>query len=154
MPAAGRKRGQPEIPEGNIVLVGLMGAGKSCIGRKLAQRLRLPFVDADAEIEKAAGCSISEIFEEHGEQAFRDGERRVIARLLDDGPQVVATSVLGLCGRRCAARSVRFRATATGVRGSRVDAPLLVAECPLRDTGVEQVFLLLRAQFVLGRVED
>ena len=91
MPAAGRKRGQPEIPEGNIVLVGLMGAGKSCIGRKLAQRLRLPFVDADAEIEKAAGCSISEIFEEHGEQAFRDGERRVIARLLDDGPQVVAT---------------------------------------------------------------
>ena len=91
MPAAGRKRGRPEIPEGNIVLVGLMGAGKSCIGRKLAQRLRLPFVDADSEIEAAAGCSISEIFEQHGEQAFRDGERRVIARLLEDGPQVIAT---------------------------------------------------------------
>lgn len=80
-----------KISPGNIVLVGLMGAGKSCIGRKLAARLRLPFVDADAEIEKAAGCAISEIFEQHGEQAFRDGERRVIARLLEDGPKVVAT---------------------------------------------------------------
>ncbi len=81
----------PDIPSDNIVLVGLMGAGKSCIGRKLAARLRLPFVDADAEIEKAAGCSISEIFAQHGEQAFREGERRVIARLLEDGPKVIAT---------------------------------------------------------------
>lgn len=80
-----------KISPGNIVLVGLMGAGKSCIGRKLAARLGLPFVDADAEIEKAAGCAISEIFQQHGEQAFRDGERRVIARLLEDGPKVVAT---------------------------------------------------------------
>lgn len=87
----GRDTPSGKISPGNIVLVGLMGAGKSCIGRKLAARLGLPFVDADAEIEKAAGCSISEIFEQHGEQAFRDGERRVIARLLEDGPQVVAS---------------------------------------------------------------
>ena len=83
------------IPGGNldrsIVLVGLMGAGKSCIGKRLAQHFGLPFVDADREIEAAAGCSISDIFEVHGEQAFRDGERRVIARLLDGGPQVLAT---------------------------------------------------------------
>jgi len=74
-----------------VVLVGLMGAGKSCIGRRLAQRIGLPFVDADREIEQAAGCSIPEIFERHGEQAFRDGERRVILRLLEGGPLVLAT---------------------------------------------------------------
>jgi len=74
-----------------IVLVGLMGAGKSCIGRRLAQQLGLPFTDADREIEAAAGCSIPEIFEAHGEQAFRDGERRVILRLLDGAPHVLAT---------------------------------------------------------------
>ena len=75
----------------SIVLVGLMGVGKSCMGRKLAARLALPFVDADAEIELAAGCSISEIFASHGEAHFRDGERRVISRLLGAGPQVLAT---------------------------------------------------------------
>jgi len=74
-----------------IVLVGLMGAGKSCIGRRLATRLGLGFVDADREIEQAAGCSIPEIFQRHGEDAFRDGERRVILRLLDGGPHVLAT---------------------------------------------------------------
>ena len=75
-----------------IVLVGLMGAGKTSIGRRLAQQLRLPFVDADAEIEAAAGSSIEEIFQRHGEAAFRDGERRVIARLLEEHPvQVLAT---------------------------------------------------------------
>jgi shikimate kinase len=75
----------------SIVLVGLMGAGKSCIGKRLAQYLGLPFVDADREIETAAGCSISDIFEVHGEQAFRDGERRVIARLLGNATHVMAT---------------------------------------------------------------
>jgi shikimate kinase len=75
----------------SLVLVGMMGAGKSSIGRKLAQRLNLPFVDADAEIELAAGRSISDIFAERGEPYFRAGEARVIARLLEGGPQVLAT---------------------------------------------------------------
>lgn len=74
-----------------IVLVGLMGAGKSSIGRRLAQTLSLPFTDADAEIEAAAGLSIEEIFAREGEAAFRSGERRVIARLLDNPIQVLAT---------------------------------------------------------------
>ena len=69
----------------SIVLVGLMGAGKSCIGRRLAQRLGVPFTDADAEIEQAAGLSITEVFEKYGEASFRDGERRVMARLLNKG---------------------------------------------------------------------
>jgi shikimate kinase len=74
-----------------IVLVGLMGVGKSTIGRKLAARLGVDFVDADHEIEAAAGLSISEIFEKYGEDHFRDGERRVIARLIDGRIKVVAT---------------------------------------------------------------
>ena len=75
----------------SIVLVGMMGAGKSSIGRRLATRLGIPFVDADTEIEKAAGMTIPEIFAAHGEPYFRAGEQRVIARLLDSGPQVLAT---------------------------------------------------------------
>ena len=75
----------------SVVLVGMMGAGKSTIGRRLSARLGLPFLDADAEIEAAAGMSIPEIFEAHGEPYFRDGEARVIARLLDSGPGVLAT---------------------------------------------------------------
>jgi shikimate kinase len=74
-----------------VALVGLMGAGKSSIGRRLAQTLGLPFTDADAEIEAAAGASIEEIFARDGEATFRNGERRVIARLLDGPPQVLAT---------------------------------------------------------------
>jgi shikimate kinase len=75
----------------SVVLVGMMGVGKSSIGRRLATRLGIPFVDADAEIEKAAGMSISDIFARDGEAYFRSGEARVIARLLDSGPQVLAT---------------------------------------------------------------
>jgi shikimate kinase len=76
----------------SVVLVGMMGAGKSTIGRRLAARLHLPFQDADAEIELAhAGMTIPEIFTAHGEPYFRDGEARVIARLLDNGPGVLAT---------------------------------------------------------------
>ena len=75
----------------SIVLVGMMGVGKSSIGRRLAARLNIPFVDADTEIEKAAGMSIPDIFARHGEADFRSGEARVIARLLDGGPQVLAT---------------------------------------------------------------
>jgi shikimate kinase len=74
-----------------VVMVGMMGAGKSSIGRRLAARLGLPFVDADAEIEQAANLTIPEIFETHGEAYFRDGERRVIQRLLDGAPKVLAT---------------------------------------------------------------
>lgn len=75
-----------------IVLVGLMGAGKSCVGKRLAACLGLPFVDADREIEAAAGgCSISDIFAIHGEKVFRDGERRVIQRLLGNPMHVLAT---------------------------------------------------------------
>jgi shikimate kinase len=74
-----------------IVLVGLMGAGKTTVGRRLAQALGMPFVDADAEIETAAGRSVADIFSQYGEAAFRDGERRVIARLLAGPPHVLAT---------------------------------------------------------------
>jgi shikimate kinase len=75
----------------SVVLTGMMGVGKSSIGRRLATRLGIPFADADAEIEQAAGMSISDIFARHGEADFRNGEARVIARLLDGGPQVLAT---------------------------------------------------------------
>ena len=76
---------------GPIVLVGMMGVGKSTVGRRLAARLGLHFVDADEEIEKAAGMSVTEIFARYGESHFRDGERRVIARLMDGAPKVIAT---------------------------------------------------------------
>ena len=75
----------------SIVLVGMMGVGKSSVGRRLAARLSIPFVDADSEIENAAKMTIPEIFARHGEAYFRSGEARVIARLLESGPQVLAT---------------------------------------------------------------
>jgi shikimate kinase len=74
-----------------IVLVGLMGAGKTSLGRRLAKATGLPFIDSDAEIEKAAGCSIPEIFERFGETEFRSGERRVIERILEGAPAILAT---------------------------------------------------------------
>jgi shikimate kinase len=82
---------QPLRVAKTVVFVGLMGVGKTCIGRRLAHRLDLPFVDADREIEEAAGCSIPDIFERHGEKYFREGERRVILRLLDNPPHVLST---------------------------------------------------------------
>src|SRR5271168_3687957 len=81
----------PVLGRRSIVLVGMMGVGKSSIGRRLGARLGIPFVDADIEIEKAAGMSIADIFSRHGEADFRSGEARVIARLLEGGPQVLAT---------------------------------------------------------------
>lgn len=81
----------PRLGRRSIVLVGMMGVGKSSIGRRLAARLSIPFTDADTEIEKAAGMSISDIFARDGESYFRSGEARVIARLLESGPQVLAT---------------------------------------------------------------
>jgi len=81
----------PRLGQRSIVLVGMMGVGKSSIGRRLAARLSIPFTDADAEIEKAARMSISDIFARDGEAYFRSGEARVIARLLESGPQALAT---------------------------------------------------------------
>lgn len=72
-------------------MIGMMGAGKTCIGRRIAQRYGVPFIDADREIEEAAGCSIADIFALYGEESFRDGERRVIKRLLEGSPCVLAT---------------------------------------------------------------
>ncbi|MFZ5792675.1 MAG: shikimate kinase [Pseudomonadota bacterium] len=122
-----------------LVLVGLMGAGKSCIGRRLAQRLGLPFVDADREIEQAAGCSIPEIFARHGEQAFRDGERRVILRLLESPPFVLATGGGAFIDPRTRA-VIREKAISIWLRadldllvkrtGRRNDRPLLQVEDP------------------------
>lgn len=81
----------PTLSDRTIVLVGMMGVGKSSIGRRLAAALDLPFVDADDEIERAAGRTITEIFADRGEAEFRAGERRVITRLLDEKPHVLAT---------------------------------------------------------------
>lgn len=88
MAAQARLLSPPTRP---IVLIGLMGAGKTTVGRRLAARLDLDFVDADHEIERAAGLSVAEIFDRYGEAQFRDGERRVIARLIDGTTKVIAT---------------------------------------------------------------
>lgn len=80
-----------KTPPRPIVLIGLMGVGKSTVGKRLATRLGLPFADSDREIETAAGMTIAEMFERYGEAQFRDGERRVIARLIDGRAKVIAT---------------------------------------------------------------
>jgi shikimate kinase len=90
-PKSRAHRAEPARKARSIVLVGLMGAGKSTVGRRLAARIGLPFIDADDEIEQAAGMSIAEIFAKLGEAAFRDGERRVIARIIAGPPCVLAT---------------------------------------------------------------
>ena len=86
-----RGRTDPPLVDRHVVLVGMMGAGKTTVGRRLAPRLGLKFADADAEIEKAAGMSVSDLFAAHGEASFRLGEAKVIARLLDGPPLVLAT---------------------------------------------------------------
>ncbi len=91
MPSPRRKEEQASAPDCPIVLVGMMGAGKTTIGRRLARALGLFFHDADAEIEAAAGMTVSELFERHGEESFRQGEAKVIARLLSGPPIVLAT---------------------------------------------------------------
>ncbi len=101
--ASGERDARPALAR-SIVMVGLMGAGKSAVGRRLAERLSMPFVDADNEIEEAAGCSIEDIFERFGEAAFREGERRVMARLLDGPPQVLATGGGAFMDRETRAR--------------------------------------------------
>jgi shikimate kinase len=123
----------------SVVLVGMMGAGKSTIGRRLAARLRLPFVDADTEIEAAADMSIPEIFATHGELYFRDGEARVIARLLDGGPGVLATGG-GAFMREDTRGRIRAKAVSIWLKADadiimrrvkrRVDRPLLQTADP------------------------
>ena len=123
----------------SIVLVGMMGAGKSTIGRRLGARLRLPFLDADIEIETAAGMSIPDIFETHGEPHFRDGEARVIARLLDSGPAVIATGG-GAFMREETRNRIRDKAVSIWLKADadtimkrvkrRADRPLLKTEDP------------------------
>lgn len=123
----------------SVVLVGLMGAGKSSIGRRLGQRLGLPFVDADTEIEKAAGMTIPEIFEKHGEPYFRSGEVRVVARLLDAGAQVLATGGGAYMNEETRAR-IRAQGVSVWLKADldvllkrvrrRADRPLLKADDP------------------------
>jgi shikimate kinase len=125
-----------------IVLVGLMGVGKTTIGRGLAQVLRLPFRDADEEIERAAGCTIAQIFDERGEAAFRDGERRVIARLLTQEPPHVLAFGGGAFVNPETRRLVAARAVSVWIKAdlevlaSRVSRrntrPLLIGKDPLQ----------------------
>ena len=114
----------------SVVLVGMMGAGKSCIGRRLAAALNLPFIDADREIEEAAGCSIPEFFSRYGEEAFRDGERRVIQRLLDGPVHVLATGGGAYMDPRTRER-IRQRGVAVWLRA---DLDLLVRRTSRRNT--------------------
>jgi len=128
----------------SIVLVGMMGAGKSTIGRRLGARLRLPFLDADAEIETAAGMSIPDIFESHGEPHFRDGEARVIARLLETGPSILATGG-GAFMREETRNRIRDKAVSIWLKADadtilkrvkrRVDRPLLQTADPAATIG-------------------
>jgi shikimate kinase len=129
----------------SVVLVGMMGAGKSTIGRRLAARLRRPFVDADAEIELAhAGMTIPEIFASYGEPYFRDGEARVIARLLDSGPAVIATGG-GAFMREETRNRIRDRAVSIWLKADadiimrrvkrRADRPLLQTADPAATIG-------------------
>lgn len=113
-----------------IVLVGLMGVGKSTVGRRLATRLRLPFVDADHAIEEAAGMAIAEIFERFGEPYFRDGERRVIARLMDGRAKVIATGGGAFVDPRTRALILKA-ATAVWLRA---DVDVLAERVRRRDT--------------------
>ena len=143
----------------SVVLVGMMGAGKSTIGRRLAVRLRLPFLDADVEIEAAhAGVTIPEIFATHGEPYFRDGEARVIARLLDGGPAVIATGG-GAFMREETRNRIRDKAVSIWLKADvdvimrrvkrRADRPLLQTEDP-----VATVSRLLEAREPVYRTAD
>ena len=120
----------PALRIRTIALVGLMGVGKSTIGRKLAAALELPFADADQEIEQAAGRSISEIFSEHGEAEFRAGERRVIARLLDGAPHVLATGG-GAFMNPLTRELIKQKAISVWLKA---DLDVLVRRCSRKDT--------------------
>ena len=114
----------------SVVLVGLMGCGKSSIGKRLAARLSLPFVDADEEIEKVAAKSIGEIFADQGEAFFRDRERKVITRLLEAGPQILATGG-GAYMHPETRQAIRRRALSVWLRA---ELPVLMRRVQKRDT--------------------
>jgi shikimate kinase len=118
------------LGERSIVLVGLMGCGKSSVGRRLASRLGVGFVDADEEIERVAAKSIVEIFIDHGEAYFRDGERRVIARLLASGPQILATGGGAFINPETRAK-IRERGVSIWLRA---ELPVLMRRVSKRDT--------------------
>jgi shikimate kinase len=116
--------------EKSVVLVGMMGSGKSAIGRRLATVLKMPFRDADAEIEAAAGMTMNEIFARLGEAAFRDGERKVVARLLDEPPQVLATGGGAFIDDGTRA-SIKAKAISVWLKA---DLPLLVERVSRKDS--------------------
>lgn len=123
------RRVRQALVDRSIVMVGMMGCGKSAIGRRLATVLDLRFIDADDEIEKAAGMSINEIFAQLGEQHFRDGERRVIARLLGGGPQVLSTG-----GGAFMNEDTRARVREVGISvWLRAELPILMRRVMRRD---------------------
>ncbi len=114
----------------SIVLIGLMGAGKTTLGRRLAKQLNLPFKDADQEIEQAAGMDVSEFFSIFGEEKFREGEEKVIARLLDNGPQILATGG-GAFMRETTRKVIKEKGISIWLRG---DLDLLMERISLRQT--------------------
>lgn len=118
----------PVLLKRHVALVGLMGAGKSAIGRRVATAIGVRFLDADREIEKAAGMTISDIFETHGEAEFRSGERKVIARLLDESPLVLATGG-GAYMDRSTRKLLSRKATTIWMRA---DLDVLVKRCSRR----------------------
>ena len=162
---AGRRSSSPSSGRA-IVLVGLMGAGKTAIGKRLAARLGLPFVDADHEIEAAAGMSVAEIFARYGERAFRDGERRVIARLLSGPPIVLATGGGAFMDAETRAL-VRARALSVWLRvplhvlvrrvSGRADRPLLTGRDPaavLADLAAKRYPTYAEADIVVDCVDE
>jgi len=118
------------VTEKTIVLVGLMGAGKSSVGRRLAAALNLPFKDADTEIEQASNLTVAEFFEKHGEEKFREGERKVIARLLD-GPRHVLATGGGAYMNEETRSLIKNRAVSVWLKA---DLDTLVARCMKRNT--------------------
>ncbi|MBK5921935.1 shikimate kinase [Rhodothalassium salexigens] len=124
----------PVVPDATldrpIALVGMMGCGKSTVGRRLARRLALPFVDSDQEVETAAGCPVSEVFERFGEAAFRQGEYKVLARLLDGRRKVIATGG-GAFAEPGTRALIRARAVTVWLKA---DLDTLVARTARRDT--------------------
>jgi shikimate kinase len=148
-PADGEAAPEPSGLNRPIVLVGLMGAGKTSVGRRLAKLLKAPFVDADEEIVAAAGMSIADIFESFGEAAFRDLERRVVARLLDEPPRVIALGGGAFVDPETRAR---VKATARSI-WLRADLDTL-AKRTIRRQSIRPLLMADDPRLVLGRLME